>query len=255
MRPLSASDILKVWEQGEEMSAIDRALTILATACPEHARSELAALSVGQRDAWLFELRALTFGSQLDGFTLCGECSERLVFTLDLAPLRSRFSAPSGDEEFEFETDGRTIRFRLPNSRDLAAAAVCEDVAVARRLLAERCVLQTSRNGVELTSVCSPAEQAEVSSTLSEETITRLAEHISECAPDAEAPLDFTCPSCGHQWRAFIDIATFFWAEIAVQARRLLREVHLLASAYGWREADILALSARRRQAYLEMIG
>lgn len=255
MRPLSASDILKVWEQGEEMSAIDRALTMLATACPEHARAELAALSIGQRDAWLRELRELTLGSRLEGFTVCGQCQEQLVFTLDIASLRSHSSAPSSDEEFEFEMDGRALLFRLPNSRDLAAVAVCEDVAVARRLLAERCVLQPSRNGVGRTSVCSPAEQTEVRPTLSEETITRLAERIGEYAPDSETPLDFTCPSCGHQWRAFFDIAAFFWAEIAAQARRLRREVHLLASAYGWREADILAMSARRRQAYLEMIG
>jgi hypothetical protein len=65
--------------------------------------------------------------------------------------------------------------------------------------------------------------------------------------------LDFACPSCGHEWQSLFDIAAFFWAEIAAQARRLLREVHQLASAYGWREADILAMSARRRRAYLEM--
>lgn len=255
MSPLAASDILKVWEQGEGQSAIDRALTMLATACPEHARADLAALSIGQRDAWLFELRKLTFGPRLDGFTVCGECNERLVFTLDLAPLGRRSSATSADEEFEFETGGRAFRFRLPNSRDLAAVAVCEDVAVARRLLAERCALQTSRNGVERTSVRSPAEQTEVRFTLTEEAVAQFAGRLGECAPDAETPLDFTCPSCGHQWRAFFDIAAFFWAEIAAQARRLLREVHLLAGAYGWREADILAMSARRRQAYLEMIG
>jgi hypothetical protein len=241
MRPLSASDILKVWEQGDERSAIDRALTMLATACPEHARAELAALSIVQRDAWLCELRELTLGSRLEGFTVCGQCQERLVFTLDMASLRSHSSAPSADEEFEFEMDGRAFRFRLPNSRDLAAVAVFEDVAVARRLLAERCVLQTSRNGV--------------GPTLSEEIITRLADRIGECAPDAETPLDFVCPSCGHHWPAFFDIAAFFWAEIAALARRLLREVHLLATAYGWREAAILAMSARRRQAYLELIG
>jgi hypothetical protein len=37
--------------------------------------------------------------------------------------------------------------------------------------------------------------------------------------------------------------------------RRLLREVHTLALAYGWREADILNMSARRRRFYLEMAG
>jgi hypothetical protein len=34
-----------------------------------------------------------------------------------------------------------------------------------------------------------------------------------------------------------------------------MREVHTLAAMYGWRETDILAMSAWRRQRYLEMIG
>jgi len=50
------------------------------------------------------------------------------------------------------------------------------------------------------------------------------------------------------------DIASFFWAEICVQAKRLLREVHTLARAYGWREMDILSMSPARRQFYLEMV-
>jgi hypothetical protein len=33
----------------------------------------------------------------------------------------------------------------------------------------------------------------------------------------------------------------------------MLREVDTLAAAYHWAEADILALSPRRRQAYLEL--
>ena len=36
---------------------------------------------------------------------------------------------------------------------------------------------------------------------------------------------------------------------------RLLRQVHTLAMAYGWREIDILSMSALRRQVYLEMLG
>ncbi|HEX2516118.1 MAG TPA: phage baseplate protein, partial [Chloroflexota bacterium] len=39
------------------------------------------------------------------------------------------------------------------------------------------------------------------------------------------------------------------------RARRLLREVHTLARAYGWREAEILALPGRRRQTYLDLVG
>ena len=34
---------------------------------------------------------------------------------------------------------------------------------------------------------------------------------------------------------------------------RILREVHTLAAAYGWSEAEILALSPARRRVYLEL--
>lgn len=241
MRPLAASDILKVWEDGEGQPAIDRALTMLAVACPELNRAELAALSIGQRDARLFELREMTFGPRLDGFTACPRCQERLEFALDLAALTLRSSAAqSASEEIAFEADGYALRFRLPDSRDLAAVATCEDIAAARRRLAERCVRQTSRNGDAVAE-------------LSDEAIAELAERIGNFAPESEVMLDFDCPSCGNEWQALFDIAAFFWAEISAQARRLLREVHLVASAYGWHEADILRMSTRRRQAYMEL--
>jgi hypothetical protein len=38
-------------------------------------------------------------------------------------------------------------------------------------------------------------------------------------------------------------------------ARRLLYDVHALASAYGWSEDEVLAVSPARRRCYLEMAG
>ena len=48
-----------------------------------------------------------------------------------------------------------------------------------------------------------------------------------------------------------LDIGSFVWAEIESRARRVLGEVHALASAYGWSEAETLSLSAVRRASYL----
>ena len=73
--------------------------------------------------------------------------------------------------------------------------------------------------------------------------------------PQADLEVNLTCPACGHRWAALVDVAAFLWTELKAQARRLLREVHTLALAYGWRESDILAMSSRRRQAYLDMVG
>ena len=73
--------------------------------------------------------------------------------------------------------------------------------------------------------------------------------------PQAEITFALDCPGCGQGWNALFDVATFFWSELAAEARRLLREIDAIARAYGWSERDILGLSAGRRQSYLETIA
>jgi hypothetical protein len=82
-----------------------------------------------------------------------------------------------------------------------------------------------------------------------------IAEAMVEHDPRAEMRLAMHCHACQHSWSTIFDIVSFFWTEIEASAKRLLREVHTLAKAYGWREADILALSSARRQCYLELVS
>lgn len=242
MRRLSAHDLLGVWEVGEDQHPLDRALTVLAAACPELTRDELAALSIGRRDARLLALRELTYGPRLEGFVECPRCAEGLEF--DVAAKDLRAAEPDAEEALELVAGDLRVRFRLPDSRDLAAILGCRDPAAARDLVVQRCVLEAHSKADQLEDGGLPADAvAEIS--------RRMAEHD----PQAEVLLDFRCPACDHRWQALFDALTFFWTELAAQARRLLREVHALARAYGWREADILGMSARRRQAYLEMIS
>jgi hypothetical protein len=70
----------------------------------------------------------------------------------------------------------------------------------------------------------------------------------------ADIRLNLNCTACAACWRAPFDIASYLWSEVDAWALRLLRDVHRLARAYGWREADILALSSSRRQCYLDML-
>ena len=72
--------------------------------------------------------------------------------------------------------------------------------------------------------------------------------------PQADLQLSLACPECQHTWQTPLDIVSYFWSEIQAWATRLLREIHALASAYGWNEAEVLALSSWRRRAYLELI-
>lgn len=240
MRPLAAPDILRVWERGVGCHPPERVLLILMAACPEMTRDELAALDVAERDERLLALRGLTLGPHIDGVAECPACQEPLEFAIDAATLRTE-RGPGPQHELRIE--GYAVVFRLPNSTDLALAADGEPGA-ARRLLAERCVLEARRDGQSIATSALPAWLE-----------TRLGERMAECAPQAERWLDVVCPACGHAWSAAFDIAAFLWAEIAAEAKRLTREVHALARAYAWREADILAMSAMRRQRYLELAG
>jgi hypothetical protein len=82
-----------------------------------------------------------------------------------------------------------------------------------------------------------------------------LADRMEQVESQADLRLELTCSECESVWSVLLDIASFFWGEISVLAKRLLREVHTLARAYGWREADILAMSAVRRGFYLEIVA
>jgi hypothetical protein len=245
MCPLTATDVLRIWELGESQDPVDQALTILAAACPELTTEQLADLSLGQRDRRLFILHQWLFGPDLRGFVQCPQCRERLEFTLGVPAIGDAEPVEAASEERVFSAAGFDLRFRLPNSRDLIAAAACPDSRQARQLLVQRCLQEARRE----------EETALTGGELPEAVMAHLATRLAECDPWQEVLLDLACPACGHRWQPLLDIVTFLWAELAAQAKRLLREVHTLARAYGWREADILALSLRRRQSYLEMVG
>lgn len=253
MRALSGQTLLHIWETGLCQHPIDRALTILGAALPGTSRDELAALSIGGRDGHLLDFREQTFGGTLHIFAECPQCAEPLEFAMATAdirvtppPLPSDIEGEGETDKGEFErvTDEFMLRFRLPNSFDLATVAGCEAVDTARRLLVQRCVIQAGQGGVEVSS-----------EELPERILAKLAARMAECDPQAEVLLNLECPSCGHHWQMVFDIVSFFWAEICTQAKRLLRDVHTLARFYGWREADILSMSAARREFYLEMVN
>ncbi|MEK8145417.1 hypothetical protein NKH18_40785 [Streptomyces sp. M10(2022)] len=80
-----------------------------------------------------------------------------------------------------------------------------------------------------------------------------IAEKAAEADPTAEVTLNVACPECGEATPAELDITFYLWTELDTWARDLLLDVHLLATAYGWSEPEILALSPIRRRYYLEL--
>jgi len=262
MHALSPSQLLDAWEKGLDQASVDRAMTLLCAACPGALRDESAKLSIGQRDALLLQLREWTFGPGLTCLVVCPNCGESLELSLRTDDLRMRShcamehdSLPAEhenpwtafktlpDNSFQANIDGFELSFRLPNSQDLAILESRKSIAQNRQWLLERCILSAKDSKG---AVCNDHLPADV--------LNALLDRMANLDPQANVRIGITCPQCGHAWEALFDIASFFWAEINAWAARVLDEVHLLASAYGWSEKDILAMTPKRRRSYLDRI-
>ncbi len=248
-RRLSAPQVLTAWERGEGQPVGEQALALLGTAYPEVPFDRLARLSIGERDTCLLGLREETFGSRLEGLATCPACGEHVELSLDAADLRAGAPAAltlrGADQTppFAVRVAGYDVTFRLPEVRDLEALRT-DDLEIGRQWLLRRCLLSVCRDG-----------EPEPMGDLPAEVLAGVAERMEAVDPQANVELILACPSCDHEWQALFDIVPFLCAEIRAWAHRLLRDVHRLASAYGWREADILAMSRLRRDAYLDMVG
>ena len=240
MRALTASEIIQTWETGYRFHPIDQALSILLLVMPEHNRDELAALPLGQRDTLLLALRRATFGESLPGQSHCPQCDETVEFELSCSALSADVTEP---QHKHLNQDGYNITIRPLNSFDLAAAAGEATLQQARDLLLQRCVVDTCFQGKMIELETLPHE---IESSITETALTT--------DTQAEKLLNLNCPACKQQWQIVLDIGHVLWLEITARAQRLLMEVHLLARAYGWGEAEILKLSPARRAAYLQMV-
>lgn len=245
----STQELLGAWERGRvETRQTDRALTLLAATYTDVPRSALAQLSIGERDRLLLSLYEQIFGSRLAAVTACPGCGTRLEMEFDAddvcADLRSRTQAYDAAAPLWLHHAGHDVTFRLPNSLDLGALAENDPLDEMRSRLIARVVLRARRGDEDI-----PATE------LPEDVMTALDARLTEADPQAEILLNLHCAECRRDWQAPFDIVSFLWSEVDAWAARLLREVHWLARAYAWREADILALSPWRRQCYLELLG
>ncbi len=241
---LGGQALLQAWEVGLRQHPVDRALTVLTVAYPELAWDTLASLSIGERDRYLFQVREQTFGSAMVSRTACPTCSEQLEFEMRVRDVIVDTQPQASEATWQVMVDDYEMHVRRPTSFDLGAIVGCSEVGQARHHLAQRCIVRLVRGG-----------ETVAMDSLPKTAIDSLAASIGACDPQAEILLDLRCPACEHGWQMMFDIEAFLWSEICAQAKRLLCDVHTLARAYGWREADILRLNETRRQLYLEMVG
>jgi hypothetical protein len=250
MRALVGEAVLTAWERTRELPEQEAALAVLALALPEHNINELANLPLSERNALLLELRAATLGWRMHGFAVCPECDAQLELVLDARELAEGIRGE--DTPRPNEIAGYTMR--AANTLDLLAATAAESEEHARSILVARTVNVTRAELDQANQFASPRRTGHWLESQPQPIVDLLLDRFEQMNAAAEIRAQFHCADCRSRACVDVDIVHFFLREIAGAARRLMTDIHELASAYGWSERSIAIMSDARRAAYVEML-
>ena len=182
----------------------------------------LEELSVGDRDRALAALYGAIYGNGIVADAVCSACTARYEIRFDLAQLAAS-RCPDGSAG----GDPPTIvlgnsKVRLPRWKDIAGSP---DSLLAR---------------LTLSGAVPPAEPA--------------ARAIEAADPSLELDLAGACPECGSAQAVPFSMTAFLESALRRDRAFLMREVHLLASAYHWSHAEILSLTRTERQGFARLL-
>jgi hypothetical protein len=240
--PVSGAEIALRRSDGEDDlilhetagSPIELGLLLLGRIAQGETR-DWAALPVTDFEFLLLSLRAARFGQEMAlGFACphCRDVAEVSFRVADyLASVTPRAVAGVTREPARsgwFRLDGAA--FRLPTVGDQAAVAGQPQPA---RRLAERCLDEIARR---------PSHRA------------RVDRAMAAMAPELSRPIAGACPSCDAAVQAGFSVARVVVGELRRAAHAVHDDIDLIARAYHWPEAAILALPQERRRAYAERI-
>lgn len=245
LRPLAPEDERALADAAEEVPPAQLATAALGRALVEvggtRATGEETAreLTIGDRQTLLLHLRRITVGERMSCVFRCPmpDCGEHLEIELRVGDLLV------GEERealrwHEVEHNGRRARFRLPTGGDqerAARTALTEGVEASVR---------------ELLAACANGGSRDWPAGLRDRVIARM----SELDPHADLALTLTCPVCDRASSVPFDLIAYLRDELLDRVSRLERDVHTLASAYGWGEDEILGMPPGRRRRYLALI-
>lgn len=219
---LDSAALLDLYQQGRTADALTRAglLGRAAAGTGDGNGVGVGALSLAELDRRIWALhRQLAGPGPSEAVGHCPACEARLEFSLpgDFAPPAAPEHAP---EPVTVAWRGETYLLRLPRLADFGPEGLRpENLGAA------------------------PWHDPDFAA--------HAAEALRAADPALALTLAMNCPECGAALDEIFDPAAFLWAEIEDIARDLLREVIALARAFGWSEAEILAMPRPRRALYL----
>jgi hypothetical protein len=244
MRSLSGRDELDLAELTP--GALTELLARMVVAAPGAALApgDVANATVADRDRLVAGLYTHAFGDRIESHRDCAACGRAFEVNFSLSDLlqsldeKARETArrylPAAEGFYDL---GSGISFRLPTVADERALRGLAGAPAERTsgALIERCVRREdgAAGDVPIGAV--------------------------EAAMDAVAPLlslelPVRCALCGHAQEIDFDLLEFLLAALARERPLLVREIHALATAYGWSFGEIVGLSREQRRAQVDVI-
>lgn len=237
--------------RGRGDGPVERALTVLAAA--GHDPDELVDWTLADRDRALLGIRGALLGDSIPVVAPCGACGELLEFELSAAALRA-LPRPDGDA-IEVHAGAFAVTAGPPTSRSLAAALAAADPDAGYDRFLRSCVRTCSRTrGPDPVDPGAVEPEPVDPGDLPAAVLVDLEAALLAAEPLLAVSMATTCPACGADGDVDVDLGHLVVDEVTTRARRLLRDVHALATAYGWTEEEVLALPRVRREAYLEAV-
>jgi hypothetical protein len=206
-----------------------------------------ANLSAGDRDRLLATVYMRTYGTRISNTLRCAECGALydIDFSLDDLVGHRVPAAEDGTvgrsatqrlEDGSFQLPDGT-RFRLPTGEDECATLGLPPVE-AEQLLLDRCLVERG------------AEDQSSDGKL----MARLQEALEALAPTLDVELDTVCAECGAHHPAGFDIEHYLLSALLEERPQLARDIHLLASTYGWSLSEILDLPRSQRRSLVALV-
>lgn len=188
-------------------------------------------LAVADRDRVLVRLHLDLYGAAISSTLTCRGCGELFDLDFRLDDLAAHCEPPSSEASAEPWRVG-DLQFRPLTGDDELAVLGDRDPAAA---LFER---------VSSGGDTSPPDQGRID----------VAGALARLTPPVAAPIGARCPECATQQSADFDIQGFLLVRLLGERPRLWRSVHLIASAYHWSRAEILALTRTERETYADAV-
>lgn len=187
------------------------------------------------RDMLLAAIYTHTFGSRIQGTMTCPDCEEPYDYDFDLEEIRNQLLSGFEEPAVHFRGDDVLFRFndnelRLLNGEDEINLENADTTEANRILLERTCPNYSSENEIDVEQL------------------------LSEVAPIMSIDMESVCPECESRHNIEFDMQYYLMTKLRQEQRFLWYEIHRLAAAYRWSQAEILSLPRRIRKLHVNYI-